>query len=235
MDHSLMASASRSLEELAAAIQKRSGVVLEPQFRMGAVLEVILEMSADFSLLVLGARGRHPLRDFAIGTTTQRLVRQTRKPILVVRRKVTAPYRHMLVAVDFFSSYSSNALAYGHAIASQGEIHLVHVYKALFEGKMQSAGVSEEIIQEYRHKARRQAEIEMRHFIESSGVDGNGLRRSIVYGSHVPSQLLRKIREIDADLVVVGKHGKSLVDTLLLGSVTLHLLTECPCDVLVAQ
>lgn len=34
---------------------------------------------------------------------------------------------------------------------------------------------------------------------------------------------------------MVGRQGKSLTEQLLLGSVTLHLLAECECDVLVAQ
>jgi len=41
------------------------------------------------------------------------------------------------------------------------------------------------------------------------------------------------LRETAANLVVVGKHGKSEIIDLLLGSMTKHLLLGAPCDVLV--
>jgi nucleotide-binding universal stress UspA family protein len=40
-------------------------------------------------------------------------------------------------------------------------------------------------------------------------------------------------QEEDGDLVVLGKHGQSVVEDLLLGSVTLHVLSEGGTDVLV--
>ena len=40
--------------------------------------------------------------------------------------------------------------------------------------------------------------------------------------------------ELDADLIVMGKNGESLLEDVILGSVTRHVLTECQCDVLVA-
>jgi len=53
---------------------------------------------------------------------------------------------------------------------------------------------------------------------------------------HVPTRLIDKARELEADLIVVGKRGRSLTEALLLGSVTFHLLSgQCACDVLVTQ
>jgi nucleotide-binding universal stress UspA family protein len=57
----------------------------------------------------------------------------------------------------------------------------------------------------------------------------------VAYGDHAPTTLREKAVEIDADLMILGKHGKSLGEQLLLGSVTLHMLSECRCDVLVTQ
>ncbi|KFB69963.1 MAG: Universal stress protein family protein [Candidatus Accumulibacter vicinus] len=41
------------------------------------------------------------------------------------------------------------------------------------------------------------------------------------------------LAQVDADLLVVGKHGSHMADKLLLGSVTKHVLAESQCDVLV--
>ena len=41
-------------------------------------------------------------------------------------------------------------------------------------------------------------------------------------------------QEMDCDLVVLGKHGPSVTEDLLLGSVTKHVLAEGSADVLVS-
>ena len=234
LEQSMVGNAARSLDALVAANQKSTGFTFESQVCVGKVLDTILEVSASFDLLALGARGNHPLRDFALGTTAERLLRQTRKPVLVVKRKPVTAYRRVLVAVDF-SPHSHTALAYSHAIAPQGEIYLAHVFEVPFQSEMLHAGVAEEIVHECRVQARYQADTEMRRFIEESAADTPHLHRSIEHGSHVPSKLREKAIAIGADLVIVGKHGKSLAEHLLLGSVTLHLLADCPCDMLVTQ
>jgi nucleotide-binding universal stress UspA family protein len=233
-EQAMVAHAARSLEQLVAATRKRSAFALGAKVVVGSVMAAILEAAGDFDLLALGARGTHPLRRFVVGTTAERLVRQTPKPVLVVRRAPAGAYRRVLVAVDF-SPHSRTAFAHSNVIAPHAEIHLVHVFGAPFEGRMLEAGIAEEVVREYRVKAEREAEAEMHRFIEATAVDTRHLHSTVVYGDHAPTALKEKAAEIDADLVVVGKHGKSLGEQLLLGSVTLHMLSECPCDVLVTQ
>ena len=40
-------------------------------------------------------------------------------------------------------------------------------------------------------------------------------------------------QEVNADLIVVGKHGSHIAEELLIGSVTKHVLAESQCDLLV--
>lgn len=42
-------------------------------------------------------------------------------------------------------------------------------------------------------------------------------------------------RDMAADLIVLGAQGKGAMETALLGSVSLRLVTETPCDVLLAR
>lgn len=234
IEQSIVMEASQALEGLIARIQEKTRFAFESEVCTGNILDTILKVVENFDLLVLGARGENPLRDFAIGTTAERLIRQSHKPILVVRSEPEAVYRRVLVAVDF-SPHSLSAFAYSKVIAPQSEVYLTHVFEAPFESKMLYAGVTEELIHEYRIHARREAEAEMKRFIETSGLDQQNVYRLIEHSRHVPTKLKEKIAEIDADLVIAGKHGKSLVEQLLLGSVTQYLLAECPCDVLITQ
>lgn len=233
-EQTMVSQASRTLAELVTAVERRSGFRLGSKVVVGSVVDAILEESSSQDLLALGARGTHPLRRFVVGTTAERLVRQASRPVLVVRRAPTAHYRRVLVGTDF-SPHSRTALAWSSAIAPQAEIHVVHVFGAPFEGRMLEAGIPEEIVREYRVRAGREAEAEMRLFIETAAADTDRLQYAVTYGDHAPSALREKAAEIDADLVVAGKHGRSIGEQLLLGSVTLHLLSECHCDVLVVQ
>lgn len=223
--------AAALLAELAAEIERATGVRLEPVVRPGRPVDAIAEAAADADLLVLGAHGAHPLRELALGTTAQRLIRKTRRPVLVVKRAPEADYRRVLVAIDF-SPHSQRALAWARAVAPGAEIVLVHAFEALFEGKMQYAGVGEEAIAEFRARARQTAETDMAQFVADN--DATALRRIIEHG-HPATRLRSAAQALGADLVVAGKHGKSLTEQLLLGSVTLHLLAEMSCDVLVTQ
>jgi nucleotide-binding universal stress UspA family protein len=47
-------------------------------------------------------------------------------------------------------------------------------------------------------------------------------------------RIVEQEQERDCDLVVLGKHGQSATEDLLLGSVTKHVLAEGSTDVLVS-
>lgn len=51
--------------------------------------------------------------------------------------------------------------------------------------------------------------------------------------THVEGAILESARALPADLVVMGSHGRSGVERLLLGSVTEHVLRAAPCPVMV--
>lgn len=231
---SATATAQRQLEELLASVEAQTGFALQARVAAGRPVQALLEMSRAFDLLVIGARGSHPLRDLAVGTTAERLLRQTRKPTLVARRNVIEPYRCALVGVDF-SAGAARALAAAAAVAPGAEIHVAHVFESPFENRLLYANIAEEIVEDYRRKARAQAESEMARFLEASGLDRTRTHAVIEHGSRPAIALREAALALGADVVVVGRHGKSLAQRLLLGSVTLHLLAECPCDVLVTQ
>jgi nucleotide-binding universal stress UspA family protein len=231
--HGIIDDASLSLAELAEEIHQLLGFPLEPQVRTGNTLGAIAEAASYFDLLVLGARGRHPVRALALGTTSQRLLGKTRQPVLVVKRKPISPYQRVLVAVDF-SPNSEKALAYSQAIAPQATGYLVHILESLSEMKMISISVSHETIKEYRIKAYLHAEAELTRFVKKVGADPRHLV-CVVEQGHAPGRLPEIAAKWDPELIVVGKHGRSRIEEFLLGSVTLHVLAQSQCDVLVVE
>lgn len=233
-EQELLAATGARLHQVAHTLAERFGFEFEAGARIGSVDQLVREEAARATLLVLGARGCHPLRDFAIGTTAEHLLRRTHTPLLVVRREAAADYRNVLVATDF-SAHAARALALACMVAPAATIHLRHIYEVPFEGMLQFAGLGDEKIEEYRRRAHADALEQMHRFVAASGVDPARLHATVSSAEHIPSALHEVSRAIGADLVVVGKHGKNLAEDLLLGSVTLHLLAESTCDVLVAM
>jgi len=72
----------------------------------------------------------------------------------------------------------------------------------------------------------------MEAFIDTLHVPASQLTRQFVHGT-ATLRILEHEQTMDADLIVMGKHGQSMMEELLLGSVTRHVLTHSASDVLI--
>lgn len=188
-----------------------------------------VERESGVDLVVLGAMGEHPAREFFLGSTAERVVREAAVPVLVVRNVPGEKYRRVLAPIDL-SLHSPAVAQLARGIAPTARLTLAHAFEVPFEGKLQFAGVSEADIQRFRQEERQSALAALQALAESLSE-----RPEIRVELGMPEATIPAlVREMAADLVVAGKHGKSEVIELLLGSMTKHLLREVPCDVLVA-
>lgn len=225
--------AAAGLEKLAAESRQQFGCTINCQVHEGDPSALIAAAAAGHHLLAVGAHGHHRLRELAVGTTAQRLVRRVVEPTLVVHGDVTGPYRRVLVATDF-SVHAQAALRLALALAPDAELHVLHAVRPWLETEMVWAGVDRNTIAHYRDQALQEAERDMQVFLAASTPRVDRVTPHIEH-AYAPVALKRIAAQLDADLLVVGKHGKTLTEELLLGSVTQHVLAEAPCDVLVAS
>jgi nucleotide-binding universal stress UspA family protein len=198
---------------------------------VGNVVPTLLAQAdeLDAGLIVVGARGGGFLRQLVLGTTTERILRKTARPVLVVRQSPLADYRRVVVAVDF-SDASATGLRLALAIAPKAELVLVHAYEVPFESKLRFAGVDEPMIERYRERAEDEASKGLETFMTEVGLPPGRARLVVEQGD--PTRVI--LDQHGCDLVVVGQRGKSAFEELLLGSVTKHVLAETNIDVLVA-
>jgi len=187
--------------------------------------------ATDADLVIVGARGESTLRRFVLGSTASHLLRKSKCPVLVVKRPARAPYRRVLVAVDF-SPGSELSLRMARELAPEAHILLHHVFDVPFEGMLKYAGVSEHEIHRYRAEARERA---MQALLELAA--RVGLPRSefvpIVHHGDAAHHILEEEAHARCDLIVMGKHGTHVTEELLLGSVTKRVLSESHGDLLV--
>jgi nucleotide-binding universal stress UspA family protein len=195
--------------------------------------EIVQEADAlDAALLVLGSRGLGFLRRLVLGTTSERLLRRTTRPLLVVRQTPHEAYRRVLLALDF-SPWSAHSIDVARWVAPHAQYVLLNVFEVPFEGKLHFAGVDAGTIDFYRRQARAEATHRLHEFAAAAGLKPGHWKPCIVEGD-ASLRIVEQEREHDCDLVVLGKHGQSATQDLLLGSVTQHVLAEGSADVLVS-
>lgn len=234
-ESALVARAEQQLAELASTLAARHGCAIDTMLARGDALTVLSELADahEAELLVLGARGAHFMRELLVGTTTERLLRKTRRPLLAVKQRAQAPYRRVLAPVDF-SPHAAAAINAAHAWLPDAEFVLLNVFAVELESTFRLAGLGDDLIHAYRAQAREAATAAMNTFVASLNVPAARLSRVFVHGA-ATLRIIEHEQSLDADLIVMGKRGQSMVEELLLGSVTKHVLAQSGCDVFIAS
>ena len=226
--------ARKELRRTGAAILERHGISSTVHVVSGSLFQELTghadALSAD--LVVLGVKGIAPMRHLLLGSTAERLVGKVRCPVLVVKRLPREEYRSLLVAVDF-SAASLPAVRAARTIAPEAEISLLHVFDVPFEGKLRFAGVDEDEILNYRLSARQDAMHKLEALGAEAQIPSQDVRLIVIHGSPLPN-ILEQEKIQGCDLIVVGKQGENMLEELVLGSITRHVMAESLCDVLVS-
>jgi magnesium-transporting ATPase (P-type)/nucleotide-binding universal stress UspA family protein len=227
----LIDDAQRRLHALRSEIAGKTGVAAAARVTIGRVPDEILAASEQTDLLVLGEHGLSPLRDLLMGTTADRLLRMCKRPVLIAKRPPEAGYRRVIVPVDF-SPHSVAALKMAARIAPNADITVVHAATVPFEGKFLQADVLDDEIERYREQALQRALSHVNDLLDEVTDGSHRFFRTVEHGDAARLILARE-EAVKADLIVIGKHGQSVVEEMLLGSVTRHVLADSKCDVLI--
>lgn len=234
LEQQLHEDARRQLGLLVSDLQAHRHVAAQAVCASGSVLDQVhREAEAlDAGLLVLGARGAGFLRRLVLGSTSERLLRRTTRPLLVVRQAPHEPYRRVLVALDF-SPWSARSIGLARRVAPHARLLLFTAWQVPFEDKLHFAGVGAEAIERYRQQARAEASQRVHALAAASGLKPADWEACIVEGD-ASRRIVEHEQDKGCDLVVLGKHGQSATEDLLLGSVSKHVLAEGTADVLVS-
>jgi len=234
LEAKLLEQARHNLDELAQHLAASQGCAIDTALKQGSPLGTLVELAEErqADLLVMGTRGEHFMRERLLGSTTERVLRTTRRPLLAVKQRPHAPYQRILAPVDF-SDHAAAAINAAHAWLPKADIVLLHAFEVELESTLQLAGTSDDQIHTLRAQARDAAHEAMNAFIGQLQVPASRLSRAFVHGAPT-LHILEHEQMMDADLIVMGKHGRSVLAELLLGSVTEHVLAYSGCDVFIA-
>lgn len=220
--------------------QVKAKLVIEPLVRIGAAADEIAVAARQVGAeLVVMGRGRgRALRDVFLGSTAERVVRQARLPILVVRLAPRAAYRRPALALAL-DPLADDAVRLMLRVLppERRSVDVIHAFGATYQGLVYpslSQEEAEELKGQLRAEASRKLAELLANALEKAGVvphDGPFWKTHVRFGS--PRAVVTKIIEkADSDLLVLGTHAYSLAAYALLGTVGGDLLRAAHCDVL---
>ena len=208
-----------------------SGMATTVQVVIGSPLNELLtavpRLSAD--LLVVGARsGNRPSP--GTGTLAAKLMRKANTKVLLVQPGHAQPYRTIVACVDF-SETSAEAAKQALRVGAcdGGQVHCLHVYEPPW---VDLAHRMPSLVMEPDFQSRFEASLgaRLREFAGTVGADGAlaALRGS----EHHSHGIAEFAHQANADLIVLGTHGRSHFEYMLLGSTAEGLLRDLNCSVL---
>ena len=211
--------------------QDRVSVEIVAGDALGEILAAASRAAAD--LVVLGMHRKSGFRDRFLGTTVERVLRNARPPVLVVKDEPEKPYRRLMVGIDF-SACSRQALQWALRLVPGGEFHLVHAFTTPFSTILTDPSTHQRVADEHGQDLSRLIEEEMQAFIQRFPDHAERIKVSMVEGE-VIDVLASEWHRIEPDLLVLGTHSRTGVAQRFLGSVAETSLANPPCDVLVVK
>lgn len=193
--------------------------------------EIVLladRMPAD--LLVMGTHGRGGFERLFLGSVTEKVLRTTLCPVLTVPPPIQTPsddpvvYTTILCPVDF-SDTSSRAVQYASSLAKTTDARLIllHVLENLIDAP--DVDMSTYInVPEYRRHLEENAMTRLKTAIRDDA--GVGRSEERVTSGKPFREILRVAAETNAELIVMGVHGRGAVERWVFGSTTHHVLRE---------
>jgi nucleotide-binding universal stress UspA family protein len=226
--------ADRLLAEQMNAMAELSDVQCQAMVVVGDPFDGILRTAAasKADLIVMGQHRRQLLRDIVVGTTIERVVRAHSFPVLMVNNEAQRRYERILIAVDM-SEPSANAIlvAKQARLVSENRPTLLHAFQSLAKGKMLAAGAARAAIDEHVASERERIRVEVIAFLAARGLDREQWPLRIEEGA-AGEVLSRSVREMRADLLVMGTRARSGLLKVLIGSVTEEALRSLNVDIL---
>lgn len=196
------------------------------------IIKLADEVKAE--LIVMGMHGKTKIRDRFVGTTIEKVIRKGNLPVLMVKDKYLGGYENILVGTDF-SAGSSQALHHALKLAPNGNMNLVHLYY------IPDTYIGDKITQYAGDVIETTEKAKLEEFVNDCSADlrkmvsgRSDLHYRLAQGEPYPG-LLREAAEVHAELIAIGAHSRPSLMPYKLGGTAHDILTNPPCDVLVAN
>jgi nucleotide-binding universal stress UspA family protein len=222
--------------------RRAGGVATEVVVSVGQPASVILDRASTTptDLIVIGTHGRSGFQHLMLGSTTEKVLRRARCPVLTVPPHAGGdgrlPFKRLLCAVDF-SAASLKAVAWTLSLAreSGATLSLLHVIEWPWP-EPPAPSLAElppdqrAALAGFRRDLEEHATRRLRALLPAAMPEADAaiqLRHGKPY-----EQILNVATESQADLIVIGLASRNPIDLGLLGSTTNQVVRRAACPVL---
>lgn len=227
----------RSHLEAVQARAKQEGVACEIAVHEGedSYKYIVDEAAAQKStMIVMGRRGRKGFRRLVMGSTTSWTIGHSPCSVMVVPRAAKVDFRSVVVATDG-SPYSAAAASEAIGIAKRNKADLTVLAVVPAEIAMPTdidfATIAREKLADQEMQSAEKNAKAVKEAAKKEGVDC----QAFVMSGKPADAIMEIAKDKKADLVVVGSHGRTGLDRLLMGSVAERVIVLASCAVLVVK
>lgn len=214
------------------------GVTVSVERRTAGVTEGILAFAKewDADLIAMGSSGLSGAARVLLGSVAETISREAPCAVLVTRAqdeedRPLSPFQHILVGVDY-SRFSVPVTNLARSVAAQiAELELVHVWSPPYVSALNThlgGGETTEWVNAV-ERARSLEAQRLESFAAENDLTATGC---FVGAGNVPTALLDRADEVNADLLVLGTHSRHNLRERLLGTTSDRLLRHARVTVL---
>ena len=226
--------AAMLLEDAVKTIRQFDRVEADMNIMTGDVASSIVQVAEeiDAAMIVVGPY-RRKLKNIFIGTTAERTIERSDRPVLMANGMPSGVYERTFLALDLDdASRSAVRAARALGVIEGTVVTAMHAFDAPAAGMMRRAMEVPDAIDHYVAGEEAQARPKVEEFLAELDVRPELLLLRPIEA--VPAQSILACAEAEtAELVVVGTNRRRGAERLLLRSVATEILRQADCDVLV--
>ena len=159
----------------------------------------------DADLIVMGSKGHSDFEEILIGSNTEKVVRTSKRPVIVVKKDEDKFKPKDLVFASSFKRENKDTFAKFLDFANEFKSK-IHLLKVNTPNKFEST---------------QQAKENIKNFISEYNLPKHSI--NIYSDTTIENGILNFSRDIDADLIALSTHGRSGLSHLFNGSITKNL------------
>ncbi len=222
--------AMAKLEETANLIKSEGLVVKKPLLMVGSSYEAITRAAIDTNanLILLGSGETQKGDTFRLGTTAERIIQKSEKPVFVIKEGVLLNVHHILCPVDF-SEASKRALKNAITMARRFKSELTIL--SVCEVSKSSWFPSDDDMETENDSRCKHHKENFEAFLKEFNLSDVTWTKESPRGN--PSEkILSTVSRKMIDLLIMGTAGRTGLNRMLMGSVTEKVIREVPCSFL---
>ncbi len=210
-------------------IAKEEGATIKTILEEGEPFKKIIDVAEEeeSDLIIIGRRGITRLERALMGGVTAKVIGHFKGRILVIPRDSSIGWKNTLVTTDG-SKYSDAAVdeAINYAKSYGGALKIASVVEVTEEFQAHAPGLIEKMID----KAKKNLE-DAKNKAQQAGIDAE----TFVREGESYKIIGDLAKQLHADTIVLGSHGRTGLTRIFMGSVTARVIGHTSCPVMVVK